>query len=318
MSTPFFRPNIIHAQTLQDGLTQSELSMHDECAMKWNARYNNLLELSGRFNWPFFTGQAYHNFQQEFHSNSNCDITKFVPPVIPSDVARDSEFEMQLDYWSQVIPAYQKVYAQLYKEEKNHFWFIVEKELSATLLDFKLRGKIDLASEEKPRFIRDYKYSKSAWLISPDGWSFKLQFMMYCWLMVKNYPDWKKKAFDFQMDIAQKPGLKQTKADGTWAGHIRRVCADIQERPEFYFRRNTATIQPEAIVRFEDTVLVPKLQRFALVRDNPVEAESLITNMNTNACNAFGNRCEFWEICEKGWDVAKFFFINRQVKHQEL
>jgi len=317
MSDPIFSPHILRAETLEDGVTQSELSMFDECAFKWNARYNWLLQRADHFPWPLFVGAAWHNFQEAFHKDPNCDVTKFVEPVIPGNIARDSEFEKWLDYWACVMPAYQQVYARIYEEERHHEWFIVEEELSANLLDFKIRGKIDLASETL-KFIRDFKSTASAWLTAPDGWQFKLQFMTYCWLMVQNYPKWGKKKFAFQLDMMQKPGLKQTKADGTWTGHITRVCNDIASRPEFYFQRSSCDIFPEAIKRFEDEVLVPKLQRLALVRDNPAECESIILNKNTNACNSFGNRCEFWDICEKGWDVSKFFFQNREIKHQEL
>lgn len=116
----------------------------------------------------------------------------------------------------------------------------------------------------------------------------------------------------------QKPALKETKADGSWAGHIKRVAADIKIRPEFYLKRLPARIEPGAITRFEEMVLTPKIQRLLLVRDNPEETLSIITNPNTNACNLFGNRCEFFDYCEKGWNVAKFFFEKRAEKHQEL
>lgn len=319
MRDPLVNRASINPATLENGLTQSELGMMNECALKWNFRYNNLLERADQFQWQLFVGTSWHNFQEMWRKDSNCDVTKFVPPIIPPNIVRTSDFEADLEYWSQVLPAFQQNYTEHYKEEKGMEWMLIEEELSAELLGFILRGKIDLAHEQF-RFIRDFKSTVSAWLISGDGWDFKLQFMMYCWLMVNpnNYPSWGKKKFTFQMDVLQKPALRQTKADGTWAGHIRRVVADIKSRPEFYFTRQSADIFPEQIKRFEDNVLVPKLQKIALIRDNPAETECLINDMNTNACNMFGNRCEFWDICEKGWDVAKFFYTNREVKHQEL
>lgn len=304
---------------LADGFTQSELSLMDECMMKWNLRYNNLLTREGVFQWSHFVGGAWHKFQELWRlSKGEFDLDEAIFPEIPPETKRDSEFEKWYEYWTHVMPAYQRAYAKMYPEEATHDWMIIEQELQAEHLGFLIRGKIDLASD-KPRFIRDFKSTVSAWLTSPNGWHFKLQFMLYCWLMVKNNPDWLKKDFQFQMDLMQKPGLKETKADASWAGHIRRVCADIEkERPEYYLTRQSSLVSRESLARFEDNVLTPKIQRLALIAENPEETLCLLTNPNTNACNSFGNPCEFFEICEKGWDAGKFFFRNRSTKHEEL
>lgn len=319
MTTPKLNLHLAPS-TLKYGFTQSELSLMDECSLKWNFRYNNLLKKANTFEWHFWIGQSWHEFQDAWRkSKGNCDVTKLTIPKgveLPTD-GRDSEFEATLDYWTQVLPAYQETYARLYREEATHDWALIEQVVETEFMGFKLLGKIDLVSN-KPKFIRDFKSTVSAWLISPDGWHFKLQFMFYCWLMSKNYPAFTSKPFDFQIDIMQKPGLKQTKADATWAGHIRRVVSDVKARGDFYLTRSSQQIQPENIQRFETNVLVPKLQRIALVRDNPEEALSIITNPNTNSCHAFGNRCEFYDVCEKGWDAGKFFFTNREIKHVEL
>jgi hypothetical protein len=299
-------------RTISDGVTQSELSLLDECALKWNYRYNNRLHKADFFDWNFFVGTSWHNFQEKWRKGTN--PKSFAPPEIPKNIARNSEFEKTLAYWSEVLPAYQLAYAEMYPEELKHPWSIIEQELSAEFGGWTIKGKIDLASD-KPRFIRDFKSTSSAWLISPDGWHFKLQFMLYCWLMVKNNPEWGKKQFEFQMDIMQKPALKQTKQE-TWPAHVMRVCNDIPSRPEFYLTRKSYVIVPDAIKRFEKFVLTPKIQRLELACNS--DNLSIITNPNTNACNAYGHQCEFFNICEKGWDAGKFFFEQRDVKHQEL
>lgn len=320
MATPILQL-ALQPDTIKDGITQSELSMKDECAFKWNLRYNNRLNRADYFSWPLFVGAAWHEFQERWRNGKgSCDVTKFVLPAsvtIPKD-GRDSEFEKWLEYWTYVLPAYQEAYATVYAGEEKHDWKLVEQELSAEHLGFIIRGKIDLMSDS-PRFIRDFKSTASSWLTSPDGWHFKLQFMLYCWLVWKNFPEWAAKPFTFQLDMMQKPGLKQTAADGTWGGHIRRVVLDVKKRAaEYYLERTSHPILVENIRRFEEHVLTPKIQALALVRDNPDETISLITNPNTNACNAFGNRCEFYDICDKGWDAGKFFFLRRDKKHEEL
>lgn len=311
----------LHVQqhTIEQGFTQSELSLMDECKLKWNLRYNNLLKRADQYSWALAVGTSWHAFQEEWRkTKGECDLTKvYGSTPVPKEIAKDSEFDKWLEYWTDVLPAYQKQYAKMYQEEATHDWLIVEQELSAEYLGYKIRGMVDLASD-KPRFIRDFKSTVSAWLIAPSGWHFKLQFMTYCWLMSKNHKSWQKQQFQFQMDIMQKPGLKETKADGTWAGHIRRVCADVATRPEYYLTRQSSLITPEQIQRFETNVLTPKIQTIALAVDNPEEGLAIITNPNTNACNLYGNQCEFFEVCEKGWEAGKFFLTNRTQKHEEL
>lgn len=309
----------LQPRTLSEGITQSELSMLDECPKKWNFNYNNLLTKSGKFNWSFWVGTAWHTFQEHWRvSQGKIDLEMIQGNLTFSkDILRDTAFEKELEYWAGILPTYQKTYTKHFAGEEKLEYSLIEEELSTNFMDFKLRGKLDLVSDNL-RFIRDFKTTSSAWLISPNGWHFKLQFMFYCWLMSKCYPGWTDKPFDFQLDIMQKPNLKQTKADGTLQGHIRRICKDIETQPDKYFIRETKQIFPENITHFERTVLLPKLERLALVRENPDAALSIITNPNTNACNAYGNTCDFFEICSQGWDAGKFFFEQRKHKHQEL
>ncbi len=317
-ATLTFDPHVL-PRTIKDGFTQSELSLFDECPLKWNYRYNNLFQLAGSFEWSHFIGGAWHAFQEKWRkTKGEMDLTKAIFEPLPKEFSRDTEWEKWMAYWTDVLPAYQLAYAKMYKGEDKHEWEIVEQELSHEILGYKIRGKIDLASA-KPRFIRDFKTTVSAWLISPNGWHFKLQFMTYCWLIARNYPKtWGKEQFSFQMDIMQKPGLKETKGDGSWAGHIRRVVKDVAERPEFYMTRNSALITPDAIQRFEENVLTPKIQRLALAVENPEEGLPIVTNPNTNSCNSFGNQCEFFEMCEKGFNVGRHHFTHRAAKHEEL
>lgn len=318
MPTPLELDYRLQPHTLSEGFTQSELSLMDECPKKWNLRYNNLLTQKGVFNWYHYVGGAWHMFQQLWReTKGGYNLDQGIFPVIPKDVDRSGDFDKWVEYWNAIIPAYQREYARMYPEEATVDWMIVEQELSFEHLGFLIRGKIDLASA-KPKFIRDFKSTSSAWLISPTGWHFKLQFMTYCWLMAKNHSDWAKSQFTFQMDIMQKPALKETKADGSWQGHIRRVAADVKIRPEFYLTRQSALVTPESITRFEEEVMTPKIQRLALCRDNPEETEALLMNPNTNACNSYGTLCEFFEICDKGLKAGQFFFEKRGAKHEEL
>lgn len=306
----------LHPRTLSEGITQSELSILDECPIKWNFNYNNLLTKSGKFNWSFWVGSAWHSFQEHWRTNLQCPLNEHWGDDNFYGINRDTAWEEEYEYWKGILPTYQKVYAKHFAGEEKLEYSLIEEELSTNFMDFKLRGKLDLVSDNL-RFIRDFKTTSSAWLISPNGWHFKLQFMFYCWLMSKCYPGWTDKPFNFQLDIMQKPNLKQTKKENLQQ-HIQRVCKDIQDQPEKYFIRETKQILPENIAHFEKTVLAPKLERIALVVENPELALPIITNPNTNVCNTYGYQCDFFEICERGWDAGKFFFEQRKYKHQEL
>ncbi len=323
MSLPATLDLSLNYNTISDGFTQSELSLLDECALQWNFRYNLRLEKIDTFNWNFWVGGAWHKFQEMWRkTKGNYDPLKVDAPEIPVNIARDSKFEETLDYWMNVLPAYQQTYAKFFKGEEKLEYSIIEEHLhyAAPGFDFELRGKLDLAKFDKKgknSFICDFKSTSSAWLISTEGWHFKLQFMLYCWLVTKCHPEWKKQQFDFKLDMMQRPGLRQTQKEN-WAQHIARVVKDIPDRPDHYFRRDSFLITPDAIDRFEQTVLIPKCQRIALVIDNPEECVSIITNPNTNSCNKFGNLCDYFNICEKGWKAGRFFFEQRAVKHKEL
>lgn len=202
----------LQAETLADGVTQSELSLFDECAIKWNLRYNNRLTRADYFVDYFYIGHAWHVFQEEWRkAKGDCDLTKCYFPAIPKTIPQTTELEKTIVYWNGVMPSYQQTYASLYREEAKHPWMILEKELQAEYLGVLIRGKIDLASD-KPRFIRDFKSTASTWLIAHDGWNFKLQFMLYCWLMVKNYPDWGEGCFRVSVGHDAKTGVKRNQS----------------------------------------------------------------------------------------------------------
>lgn len=309
----------IRPETLTEGFTQTELGTMDDCARKWNLGYNNKLERKDFFDWNLWIGELWHTFQHSWRSTKGKINPKIVEePVIPKNIARTSDFEQELDYWMNVMPTFQEEYIKFYAGEQKLDYLILEEELSAEFLGFKIRGKLDLVDAKK-RFIRDFKTTSSAWFIAPDGWHFKLQFMVYCWLMSKNHPEFTKDVFEFQLCILQKPALKKTDKE-TWPQHIQRTKADIQKRPEFYFQRKPAIIEPKMIRHFEETVLTPKIMLIigAQEQEKITGDQYILSNPNTNHCNAYNRKCQFWEICEKGWESGKHFFVERDKKHREL
>lgn len=310
----------IQKRTIDGGFTQSELGMLDECALKWNYRYNNGLRLTGYFPWALWVGGEWHRFQENWRKTGGEFELVVTKPDVPDEVSQDNDWQKWFEYWSSVLPAMSKAYARLWRDEAKHDWFIVEEELSAAFLGYTIRGKIDLVSH-KPRFMRDFKSTASTWLISPIGWQFSLQFMTYAWLMKENYPEFVELPFDFQLDMMQKPGLKETKGDGSWKGHIQRVVKDVQdpERKDMYYKRMSAKITIDDINRFEKNVLTPKIQRLDLAITNPEVGLPIVTNPNTKACHAFGKPCEFFGICEGGFENARFHYENQTTtKHEEL
>src|SRR5258708_6140930 len=124
MDAPQF---LVTPATLEAGFTQSELSLMDECTLKWQYRYNNLMS-KDLFDLNLFVGSAWHNFQENWRrSKGEYPADSFTPPELKAGTLRDSEFEQKLEYWSEILPAYQLTYIKLYKGEEKENYFVIEE-----------------------------------------------------------------------------------------------------------------------------------------------------------------------------------------------
>ena len=308
----------IRKETLAGGVTQSELACLDGCPMKWNLRYNNLLQLRGAWSWQMAVGNAIHEFMRDRYRGLDADTEKVRWPEIGEDVYRSNEWEMEYTFWNGVIVAMQRAYVRRYKEEETTMEYdIVEQIVSREFMGFNLIGLIDgkgTCLVDSKQFIKDHKVTTRPDLMAPMGWDMMFQFMFYSWLCE---PMLKGETFDFILNVLRKPALRQTQRE-SYEGFVRRCSLDIIKRPDFYFVREPRPITRGAIRRFEEYVLKPKLQRLKLVRDYPELAYPIITVPDTNNCFSYNQLCEFYGICKNGWDIESYEYTQRPAKHTEL
>lgn len=300
---------------LEDGITQSELTVLDDCKMKWNLSYNNLVTRRGGWNWPIEVGSAFHYFAESFYKSilnkSDCDPSVIVMDKPDEDVLQDSDFEQKMEYWTGVLGAMQRAYTKLYQNDLK----LIEPEIIEQVIVREYRGytftaKIDLTgkSPQTRRLQMDHKTTSSINDIVEDGWDFRLQFNFYPWMLAETQmPD------TFIINAIRRPALKQTKAE-LHRAFINRIANDINARPLDYFRRESVPINPAKIKHFQETVLDPKIDFINRAASYP----ELLVNKNTNHCRAYHTTCGFLPICRTSWEAEQFQFKIRDTKHVEL
>lgn len=305
--------------TIAEGITQSELSCKDACAMKWNLRYNNRLTHRGYWSWTLEVGNAIHAFLDLRYNGleADPDIVRWATPS--EDVIIDGAWEAEHYYWTQVIKGMQRGYIRRYRFEEAEFDIdaaetVVEREF----FGFKLQGKIDLRGHRlvstKPLpFMMDHKSTTRPELMAPEGWDMKFQFMFYSWLVA---PLMDREVFDFGINVIRKPSLRSTKNE-TPEAFAKRCEIDYVTRPDFYFLREYVPISKGMIEHFEEKVLLPKLELYSEGNHDWDRAPASMVNMNTNNCHSFNSLCEFLPYCRHG-DVELFQYEQRKHKHEEL
>jgi hypothetical protein len=156
-----------------------------------------------------------------------------------------------------------------------------------------------------------------------EGWEFRFQFMFYAWLATK-HPDFAKLPIMGTMPNAiKKPELRIGKDESSLA-FAARVKLDMLTRPESYYYREIKMLTKDAMTRFENEMLRPKVERLKFVLGITDGAESrrlkaaFLRNKNTDACFHYNKRCPFFNVCKNGWDVEKGAFKQRKTKHNEL
>lgn len=304
----------LNEKNLLVGLTQSELGMLDDCKMKWNLTYNNLLRRRGGWNWPMEVGTAFHSFGQTFYNSTRGKKVPFNPNLVTfekpdEDVLLDDKFNADMEFWIGALGALQRGYARHWKDDLTMLRSdIVEEVVEKKYRGFNFTGKIDWAGTTPKAYgLMDHKTSSSLEHLTEEGWDFRLQFNFYPWLLSE------KKPTVFIINGIRRPALRRTQTE-TLRAFINRTANDIAKRPLEYFRRTLMPINPERIRHFQETVIDPKLNFIEAARKNP----DLLVNKNTNHCTAYYSTCPFLPICRDKFKGNEFMYTQRDVKHVEL
>jgi len=307
-----------------EGFTQSEMQLMDDCGEAWYLRYNLGLAKHGSFSWALTYGSAIHSFLEEFYTTGgkrwsfNLDIDRKKIATLPLSVMED------LEYWQKLGQIQSEIYASYYKQDHLNFTPVedgVERIADMEFEGIRLKGMLDLFFKHvayKGYYMLDHKTAGRIDAQTVLGWDFRFQFMFYCWLAWKIWPQYPVKGYF--INAIKKPALRQGKAE-TLPALMARIRADMLGEPEKYFYRDRLLLTKDALQRFEDQVLRPKLHRIRLLIDPKISDDtkiSIIRNKNTNHCLAYGQSCQFLGACQHGLDIEINGFMKRAAKHEEL
>lgn len=313
-----------------EGFTQSEMQTLDNCAQRWNYRYNLMLERKGEFNWPTTYGSWMHASLEEWYMTKGKRFT-WDPRYKNKTKNLSLQQRLEREYWEKLGQVQLEVYTSYYKNDHKVFdvmqggvEHIVDIDFKQDGWTFRLKGMIDLLLHHRGRnglFTMDHKTSSRLDRAVIMGWSFRFQFMFYCWLASKKWP--KKKIKGWMPNGIKKPELRWNPEKEGVDEHMQRVREDMLTNPDKYFYREPLLFTKDAVAHFETFTLRPKLLKLKMLMDpkTPMEVKiALGRNMNSDYCVKYGAKyaCPYLPMCEKGEEVNKFLYQKREHKHEEL
>lgn len=321
----------MHPETLEDGITQSEMQTMDNCPEKWNNRYNLRLTRKDEFSWASAYGKAVHAALEEWYS-TKCRRYTWDLPLPPKGTILDLQRRQEYEYWDHLGQVQMQVYTSYYKRDPKVFKVLqdgIEQIVRVTYdLDddtsFELTGMIDLLLHHFGQagiFTMDHKTTGRLDRAVTLGWTFRFQFMFYCWLAHRAFPKLKIKGW-IPNGIKKSQLQWKPEKEGI-EEHMARIRTDMLEFPEKYFYREPLIFRKDNIRHFEETQLKPKLYLYKLLKDPKTPMETKIAigrRTNTDICTKYGtgHQCPYLPLCEHGPSVEGFRYRRRDVKHTEL
>lgn len=303
----------------KEGWSQSELTTGDDCWYKWYLKYDRLLD-PAEANIKFAVGTAWHKIMEDIYNSKG---KGFSAPhcEYEGNPHLSSEREALLEQWDKILTVYAEEYLILYKDDFANLQIeSVEEEVAHKIdldgMEILLRGKIDLQVMFGKQFqVWDHKSTAGMNAALLRGWDFKFQFMFYIWLVTQTLKG--KKVGKFIVNAMIKP-TKRVKINQSLQGYLAELRKDIRCEPKKFFHREPLLLTEGKLDRFESNILMPKLNRIALLQDSetPQVVLSALLAPNTVSCMNFGEYCPFFDLCEHKIDPSRF--EKRQQKHTEL
>lgn len=315
----------INAESIGEGLTQSEMQQWDNCPEKWYLGYNLMLHRRGKFAWPLVYGGWMHSALEEFYTTKGKRWS--LDTTIKDKAFIAHEQLAQEDYWKGVAEVQMSCYASHFKNDSK----IMRPVAIEEIIDFefegiRLKGMVDifaqdLTTKEPSYYVWDHKTTGRIDKTTVLGWDFRFQFMFYCWLATK-IDKWKGlPCKGFMVNAIKKPAIKQG-VNQSLDSFLQRLQSDMMERPEQYYYREKLLLKKGNLEHFENQILRPKLNRIKMLFDPNISDDikaSLLRNKNTDHCiSKYGSVCEFLPACQHGLAIEGHQYRKREVKHQEL
>lgn len=314
---------IIHPETIADGFTQSELTTLDQCGYKWNLAYNLRLKKIGELSWPLMVGNAWHETMEEMYATKGKRWTVAILQF-PDGHTPSIEDEAAKEHWQGIVQTLAEEYAKYHKDDfqlfeisKNGIEFTADVTVEIEGIQIRLIGKLDLIGKfgRKRIGIMDHKTAGRITEFTVMGWDFKFQFMFYLWLYKMQFDA---KAHTFVVNAIKKPELRQAKTENL-ISFTERCKTDIRTRPDIYFQRYSLDLTSNAMEKFEEEILMPKLYRLAMLQTGtPQQIAAIALNKNTDACHAWNRTCSYFPICQHGLAESQFQYETKPRKHIEI
>jgi hypothetical protein len=302
----------------RDGVTQGLLGTFMACRRKAQLTLNRWSSM--RLSMPLFFGTAFH-YACEFHYEH---LTRRKPVPGKASVlfaerqARkeleqktfvseqdEQNIELALSILEVQFPAYVAFYQ---KADAKLNWLESENEFDVPHGPMHLRGKIDGCFEApgKKLWIKDTKtkarLEENSLL---DLLTLDLQIGLY--LLASEIKSGRR-VHGFQYDMVRRPELRLLQRE-TVGEFQNRVAADINKRPEHYFKRLNISLTKEDRARFLKDLLIVFTEFMSWCRGE------LPTYHNTSACMTRYGACMYLPICARNDYTG---FKQRDVLYPEL
>lgn len=176
-----------------------------------------------------------------------------------------------------------RIYIDTWKEQDAGIQYVSQEEVFRTTIYLPSGRKVDL----RGKFDEIFRDKSGLWLQENKTKSqideislehtlpFDLQVMLYCNCIKRIYNE---APMGVLYNIIRKPGLKQ-KVKETDSDFLKRIVADINSRPEWYYVRYKISFGPNDIDNFANRTLFPLLEQVCLwwesIKANPFQPWTL-------------------------------------------
>ena len=323
-----------------DVLTQSEMMLRASCARKWYYRYALKLGKKGFLDFNLIYGSLMHRLLEELYlSKKNyayppnevpVDLTKGMIEEETRDMVLLPQDRLELDLTVRKVQMAFDAYRRHYHKQDARLGIMYVEEIFRLEWEgLQLGAKLDMVAKPKLKdgvFIWDFKTAGQMSASAMDAWTFRFQFLFYCWLFWKFTSI---RPMGLMINGLLKTGLRpkivdrKTKQREDMKEYLARVNRDLIENRERYFFRQRIPLGNDALERFEYEMLAPHVEAFKALRRKDATKNSLGAisalgfSQNTNQCHIYNSYCEYLSLCKDG-SMALSEFETNETKHPEL
>jgi hypothetical protein len=325
-------------QAASETITQSEMMLRASCHRKWFYRYALKLERRGLVDQNLIYGSIMHRLLEELYKNKE-EAYAHIPEEIPVEITDEMMAEITEDRIftpqqlaeieltkEKVLIAFNAYRRHYYKQDARLDIKQVERTIRFDYDDLQLCAKVDMVAKPNQRdgvLIWDFKTAGNVDALLLDSWTFRYQFVFYCWIY------WKVTGIRpvGLMICGLKKTLLRPKIVNKMSGktesrdeYLLRVKFDMVTNREKFFFRQRIPLPSGALERFEYEMLAPHVEAFKqLKKRTPITStiSALAMAQNTNQCHIYNSYCEYLSLCKDG-TMALSEFDRRQDKHPEL